>query len=278
MLVRSEVPDVYSYDDIPEAFRTQVILILQDINLLSRFFEHIVKMLCREYGVFILCEAENQYGGRDFERELYRFIFENQETDRVLDAIELAFKFVKNRCGRDDSIQELNQRFKEHGIGYQFEGNIVRVDSQLVHQEAVKPALTLLSDPSYSGPQDEFLSAYEHYRQGKHKEAMNDALKAFESTLKVICTKQGWKTKETDTASKLLDVCYKNMLIPAFWQNHMTGLRATLEGGVPTGRNKTSGHGQGATPTQVPDYLVSYVLHMTASAIVFFVKAEQSLN
>ena len=38
-----------------------------------------------------------------------------------------------------------------------------------------------------------------------------------------------------------------------------------LESSIPTGRNKLSGHGQGTTPVSVPDYLVAYMLHMTAS-------------
>jgi len=275
--LRGEVPDVYTYDDIPQTFRTQVILLWRDIDPLGHYFQHMVKILCKEYGMFRLCDAVDGLGYRNYEEELARFFYECTEAEQVLDVIELAFKFIQIKCGMDQPVEELNLRFKEHGIGYQFEGRIVRVDSQLVHQEAVKPALTLLSSSEYAGAQQEFLSAYEHYRQGKHKEAMNDALKAFESTLKVICTKRKWKFNATATASKLLDICYQNELIPAFWQSHMTGLRATLEGGVPTGRNKTSAHGQGAVPTNVPDHLVSYVLHMTASTIVFLVKAEQKL-
>lgn len=77
---------------------------------------------------------------------------------------------------------------------------------------------------------------------------------------------------------KLIEICYQKGLIPIFWQQHMAALRSLLEGGVPTGRNKLSGHGQGATPTIVPDHIVSYVLHMTAAAIVFLVKSEQSLK
>ena len=53
--------------------------------------------------------------------------------------------------------------------------------------------------------------------------------------------------------------------------------RSMLESSVPTGRNKLSGHGQGSTPTTVPDYLVAYMLHMTASTIVFLAEAELSL-
>ena len=59
----------------------------------------------------------------------------------------------------DDAINELNTRFREHGIGFQFvEGEIVRVDSELIHSEAVKPALRLLNEKNYHGAQQEFFS------------------------------------------------------------------------------------------------------------------------
>lgn len=50
-----------------------------------------------------------------------------------------------------------------------------------------------------------------------------------------------------------------------------------LESSIPTGRNKLSGHGQGTTPTNIPDYLVAYMLHMTASTVVFLATAEKNL-
>ena len=36
------------------------------------------------------------------------------------------------------------------------------------------------------------------------------------------------------------------------------------------------GHGQGEEVTEVPRHIVSYVIHMTASAIQFLGEAEQS--
>ena len=57
----------------------------------------------------------------------------------------------------DDAVVELNTRFQEHGIGYQFESNkIVRVDSQFLHKEAVRPALRLLTATHYAGADEEF--------------------------------------------------------------------------------------------------------------------------
>ncbi|WP_416347177.1 DUF7014 domain-containing protein [Castellaniella sp.] len=46
---------------------------------------------------------------------------------------------------------------------------------------------------------------------------------------------------------------------------------------MPTGRNKLGGHGQGTTTTTVPNHLVAYMLHMTASALVFLGESEAAL-
>ena len=179
----------------------------------------------------------------------------------------------------DNAINELNIRFKEHGIGYQFtNGNIIRTDSELIHSEIVKPALKLLDQPHLAGAQEEFLKAHEHYRKGNAKEALSECLKAFESVMKAICDKKGWGYNSTAQAKHLIQACLDNGLIPPFWGSHYSSLRSLLESGVPTGRNKLSGHGQGTTPTTVPDHLVAYMLHMTASAIVFLAEADKSLR
>jgi hypothetical protein len=166
---------------------------------------------------------------------------------------------------------------KAAGVGFEYDGEIIRVDAELVHAEAVKPALELLRDKRYAGAEQEFRTAYEHYRKGKNKEAVTEAAKAFESTMKVILAKRGWSHNATDPANKLIAALYEHKLIPDYWQNAMTGLRTLLESAIPTPRNKSSAHGQGVDLTTVPDHIAGYVLHMTASTIVFLVKAEQDL-
>ncbi len=60
-------------------------------------------------------------------------------------------------AGRDLLAQALNHRFREDGIGYQYiESMLIRVDSQYLHAEAVKPALSLLSSAGFEGAQEEF--------------------------------------------------------------------------------------------------------------------------
>ena len=285
--------DVYQYEDVPEPLRVQIVHIWDDVlgkpderyQYQEEVYKFIHDALCREYGLFRLTnERDIPYVA------VVNYLLTTPDTQRVLDLIELSFKtidvLVRSDLPRyqttgdviDDAILELNERFREHAVGYQYESQqLVRIDSQIVHAEVVKPALQLLSQKELKGANEEFLSAHTHYRHKKYKECLNDCLKAFESVLKVICTKHRWSFKPTDTAKTLLEVIFANELIPTFMQSHFTGLRATLEAGVPTARNKLSGHGQGTQQHDVPEYLAAYILHLTASNIVFLVRASQEV-
>ncbi len=299
--LRGDTEDVFQYELIPSKLRVQVVHILNrtlgtadqfaKFNLVRGAYCGVVSILREEMGEFNLVPPGSRRSSILEHSELTTFLVDYADTDWFLNAVEIAFKAVDtiarrtNYLGRleaglmaDDAIADLNVRFKENAVGYQLiDGEIVRVDSELLHAEAVKPALRLLNTKEYAGPHQEFLNAYEHYREGRNKEALNDCLKAFESTMKAICDKRGWAYKPGDTAKALIDVLYAEGLVPSFWQNQFASLRGLLESSIPTGRNKQSGHGQGATPTTVPDHMAAYMLHMTASTLVFLTKAEESL-
>src|SRR5690606_227836 len=212
------------------------------------------------------------------------------DIDRVLDAVELGCRAIdtvsrrpryRNNANADrranEALEEVNVRFRERAVGYRFEsGEIVRVDSEFLHHDAVKPALKVLQSKDFAGAQEEFLKAHEHYRKQNNKEALNEALKAFESTLKVIAKKRGWTLKDRPTSKDLVDAAFNAELIPEFWQGQFGGLRSILENGIPTGRNRLSGHGQGDQQVIVPDEIAAYVLHLTASAILFLVRSDES--
>lgn len=289
---RGEVPDVYTYDSIPQELRIQIIhLWLDMLGRSGRYggpsndaYSRIHSTLCREYGRFTLGEGDTH------QASLTTF-FLVCPTNEALDTIELSFKLIIQLCSDDydraglgstmtagKAIEELNARFRQWGVGYQFEsGEIVRVDSQIIHAQIVKPTLALLREAHYQGANAEFLKAFEHYRHGNLKECLNECLKAFESTMKAICSKRGWKYNGTDTAKALIEICYAHKLIPDSIQSHLGSVRASLESGVPTIRNKFSGHGQGATVVTLPPYYASYMLHLTATTILFLVEAERAL-
>lgn len=301
--MRGDIPDVYNYDSLPDSLKVQIVHIWSgSLGGKKQYYDYtygrevksayqfIVDTLCREYGLFQLPTAE-KHRERMYFNELANYLLQETDVEKQLDIVELSFKVIEHftreyhYLGRNDAakiannaISVLNNRFKEHGVGFQLvDEEIVRVDSELLHVEAVKPALRLLNEKSYQGAQQEFLSAYEHYRHGKNKESLNDCLKAFESTMKAICDKHKWFYQPNATARVLIQVCFDNDLVPSFWQKQFSSLRSMLESSVPTGTNKLSGHGQGSIPKIVPDYLVTYMLHMTASTLVFLTTAEKNI-
>ena len=293
--MNGDVPEVYVYDDLPKPLRVQIVQIwteqlgeireypdISGYNQIDERYKKIVKILHREYGVNEL--TSRRLSHNSFYNELCEFFYETTEVDKALDVVELVCQSIGKKTYPSDlplpPIDELNQRFKEHGVGYRFEsGQIIRIDEELIHEEVVKPALRILNQPQFAGAQEEFLKAHEQYRKSDTKDSLSNCLKAFESVMKAICDKRGWQyDKDRSTAKALIKICFDNELIPQIWESHYSTLRSLLESGVPTGRNKLGSHGQGTAPTSVPNYLAAYMLHMTATTIVFLAEAEKELQ
>ena len=133
-----------------------------------------------------------------------------------------------------DAIDELNERFRRAGVGYQFEdGGIFRVDSEWIHSEVVRLGLRYLHQKGFGGPREEFLKAHGHYRAGETKAAITDANNAFESTLKAILDQRGWPYSKDARASDLLKVVSAQGLLPGYLDNSSGQLAATLKSGLP---------------------------------------------
>ena len=253
----------------------------------KKTYEDIHQILCKEYGVFSLGKNEESYYSA-----IFNYFLRENDHEKCLDVIELSFKVIDTyvrqnrrdfkaaagvRQKPDDAIEELNTRFKESGIGYQFEaGELIKINSQFIHSEAVKPVLHLLGkDEKYAGANNEFLSAHEHYRHKRYKECLNDCLKSFESLMKAIHEKHSWPYNPNDTSKTLINSCLANKLVPEYFQNQFSSVRLLLESGIPTVRNKRSGHGQGTEVSTVPEHLASYTLHLTATNLLFLAKCEE---
>ncbi|MEI6950699.1 hypothetical protein V9K67_26185 [Paraflavisolibacter sp. H34] len=127
----------------------------------------------------------------------------------------------------------------------------------------------------FQNANEEFLKAHDHYRHGRNKECLSECLKAFESVMKIICTQKGWPHDEKDTSSKLLKICFDNNLIPQYLQTQFTSLRAVLDSGIPTIRNRIGGHGQGSEKKEAADQLVRYALNLTGSNIIFLIEQSE---
>ena len=286
-----EVPDVYEYDSLPQELRVQIVQILIDAigrkNFASnQMWRKIHNSVAREHGVFRLSS-----GNADCDMCTNYVLNSSDKVEKLLDLIEFSFyciheidqlPFHERRLfgeimSSGDAINELNERFRRACVGYQFEcGKIIRIDSDLIHAEIVKPALQFLSESGFAGPRVEFLQAHEHYRNGNNKEAVTNANNAFESTLKVICDDRGWSYSPKATATQLIEVVQNEGLFPDYLGRSFSQLVSTLKSGLPQVRHKHGSHGVGKKPQITPDYIAAYAIHLAAANILFLVDSHKS--
>lgn len=281
-------PEVYVYDVFPQPFRNQMFYALSDVldycerNGLSGAWEALHDDFAREIGVktlgsFHYTERSNveTYIGKCSDVEfldLLDFSFAMLSTIR-----KIRVPYVSDEDQQEQitgAFVEMNFRFKQHMLGYEFvKDKLVRKDNEFLHKETIKPALKLLYETGFKGAEQEFLDAFEHRRKGENKDAILDALKAFESTMKAICDGMGYAYDPAkSTAKDLIGILESNGFYPTYMNNHMTSLRTSLESGLPTLRNKNAGHGQGATVVNVSDEFTEYALNLAATNIVLLTK------
>ena len=284
-------PEVFLYNSFPQPFRNQVFYILEDVlSPYSTFDENLwdifEEQFCREKGLKGMGYKKPSKGYGKSSIEKY---FEDSSDIDFLDSIDFFFHLIDKKLRTlkpqykydydadtavNDAIMELNYRFKQHNLGYEFiDSQIITIDSTLLHETVVKPALKLLFEEGFEGSEDEIREAYEKRRKGDNKNAILEAGKAFESTMKTICEKQGYTyNKSKDTAQKLISILENNGFFPSYMNAHLTSIRTTMETGLPVVRNKVSSHGQGNQVTTVSDEFTDYALHLAATNMLFLVR------
>jgi hypothetical protein len=281
------LPDTFVYDEVHEGLRNQIIHIWRDtLGTIRRFdpYQRIHNIICREHGrLFLLVPNAKP------DEDLLNFFLRSADTDIVLDIIETSFRIVKSDVESDPvamsvalhsggayvppaehAVDELNHRFRENGVGYEFNwdaNQLLCVKSMAIHQETVRPALSLLAEPRFETANQEYLEAHKHFRKGEYGDCLTECCKALESTIKIVCDQKGWGYGPRAAANELLQTYISRSGLPTFFQNPLI-LIATL-------RNRFDAHGGGTTPATVPEHLAKYSLHATASAIVLLVDAAK---
>ena len=283
--------DVYIYNNIPTPFRNQLFYIIDE--LINKYNKYLMSaevniwqtthdFFCREKGLKEMSDESRYYRGK-----IEKFIDMASDLD-LLDFIDLAFHyfcFVAQKIHSHDpycdakkstvdAIDELNERFQQHRIGYEFiDGALIRIDNMHIHREYVKPALNLLHTNGFDGAEEEYMKAFDAIRKHDNKSAIINAEKAFESAMKTICAKRGFPYDPvTDGAKKLISVLKENEYFPGYMEDHLNIVIKALENGAPTIRNKTSGHGQGEEIIEIPESYAEYVIGLVAVNIVFLVE------
>lgn len=280
--------EIYIYDDFSKKFRTQCFYIIEDIfdkyeKAGENIWEFVHNSFARQKGVKTLYKVN--YIAKS-NCEIY---VSDSDNEDFLDFIDFVFNMFDTVCRPyppkygynspfsefiDNAIEELNYRFKEHNLGYEFvNSEIIRIDNKVLHETVIKPALKLLYTEGFEGAEEEFRKAFDYRRKGDNKNAILEALKSFESTMKTICDKKQYTyNKHKDTAKDLILILQNNQFYPPYMNNHLTNVRTTLESGLPVLRNKEAGHGQGANVVNVSDEFTEYALNLAATNIVLLTK------
>jgi hypothetical protein len=209
------------------------------------------------------------------------------KDEHFLDILEITFKSDLPGISWPDNalIPNINEFLRIDNLPYYFTGystenyettfygsattgirikefpKVIRKDSEILHQNAIGPALTLLNGIEYKHANNEFLNALEDFRKGEFRDCLTKCGSAFESVMKVLCYNNSIPFKKTDTASVLLKALLENSQLDAYWEQPLI-LIATL-------RNRlSSSHGAGTEEKDIPEHVVKYMINATASAIL----------
>lgn len=271
---------------ITKELRNRVLMLLRD-NQQYNFASFLINLHQKAaylYGTFRLSNASTSLSPED---DLLHF-FANCSDENFLDLIELIFRSDLPGITWPDNplIQGINDFFRLDALPYHltnysvdefkssFHGTptsairiskfpqIVRKDSEPLHQQALRPTLSLLSAAQFKHVNDEFLKALEDHRKGDYRDCLTKCGSAFESVMKVLCAQNKIPYKENDTASTLLKALLANGRLDQFWEQPLI-LIATL-------RNRlSSSHGAGTQAKIIPEHVATYTVNLTASTILF---------
>lgn len=161
---------------------------------------------------------------------------------------------VSNQLSNSSHLEEIEQY-----------PQIIRRENFALHNTAIGPVLSFLTNPALSEANKEFLEALEDYREAQYSDCIVKCGSSLESVLKVICEHQKWPYRQNDTAGILLqNVIPKTNLDTSFQQQLLV---------VPTIRNRYgSAHGRGTETIETPAHIARYVLNATGSSILLLVE------
>ena len=140
---------------------------------------------------------------------------------------------------------------------------IIRRDSETLHQTAIEPVLTLLKGQAFSSANREFLNALQDYRRGEYGDCVAKCGSALESVMKVISEHKGWPVHRE--VSKLLGTIQAKLDMPQF-------LRQPLIQTAVIRNELGSAHGAGSKTREVSEHLSEYTINVTAAAMLFIAK------
>ncbi|QZY88637.1 AbiJ-NTD4 domain-containing protein [Exiguobacterium acetylicum] len=300
--------DVYIYDDISEKAKVQIYHSVQKFVPYRLFdtramFQGILNEIIFKYGVIDDSNIINMPFRELFkearlsepESKVFFLLIKASKSEYLvtLDLIELISRYISRFFSKresDNINNAFNKVFRNNGIGYELiNGVLISKDNELMHAEIVKPSLQYLSQVEYEGANEELLQAFSDFKESQFKNAIINANKAFESTLKIIIGKNKWQPikfipiskrkpdvepRKVDlqkaVASDLIETLTRNIAVESYQKNALIGLSNSLQS-LASLRN-TVGHGQGSVISEVDIRRCEFAIHTAATNILFLIR------
>ena len=290
--LQGEERDYYIYD-LPEDVRNQIVhIVLEHMTSLSECDEF-ARKFAKELGRLVLYDYKPSSTeisvGYGYGCERIELFIKNEQTELVLSLIEyfLFFKLTKQDYSRlKIIIEELNRMFEVNKIGYEIvpvalENDlpfiVVPIYSKFLYIETIKKPLTLLYDCEFKGALSEFEEALDFLRECKYDQAIVEANKSFESTLKAIMDKLGIEYEKGDTVRKLVQRLFdsERFIDPSLkgaFNDAFNKVINILQAGLPTLRNQAGvAHGSGLDPKNLEKSYAKLAIHLAGAYIVFLI-------
>jgi hypothetical protein len=169
---------------------------------------------------------------------------------------------VRNELGA-----HIDALFSKRSVPYRYDfatGKIVWEGDSAIHIAVIRPALQVLNDGRLAGARSEFEAAQGHLRVGTQKDledAIDEAAKSVESTMKVLVSETNTAPPNTATATPLFNALRDAGQLPAH-ADHLVLAAARI-------RNQRGGHGAGAQPRQIEPAEAIATVNAAATAIAF---------
>lgn len=275
-------PSPYQYDEIPEDLRYQIFYVLRDT--VGAFFQFeddahqlwwcVWDFYCKEKGL-----PPNATRARDAGKNCIELIMEG-DIEGTFDIIEILFGLMSSRGVPQDELEkhasELNRFFQKSSFGWKLKNNqIMKIDSAHIVEEIIEPVLDFLRNREFKSANEQFLSAHEHYRNGRYGDCITNASSAFETVIKIICDGKKWNYGSRSGSRLVTFLLDKDEFIPKYLRSHFEQLIPTLWSGLfPTRNNHPPGHGQ--KTAEVYAYIAGYALHLAATNTLLLVQIYES--
>lgn len=287
---------------VPESTRVRVVMFCQELfsnqhsaaysshgNYTGEFLEENHRSFRYRHGRMLLSEARV----RTPQEDTLEFLMACK-GEEFLDFLEEVFQvgcWCRIAYSPDRAVDDINSLLRQDSLPYYLTGfvretgrevakggpfageeheftkviatpKIIMRESEVLHIRAIQPALELLRRPEFFTANKEYMAALEDYRKDDFGDCLTKCCSAFESVLKIICTRKKWPYSQNDPAGPLVKKFLEYAKLDKFF-DPMLMTPAVL-------RNKLSAsHGAGIQTKQVSRHVAMYALNTTASAIIF---------